>query len=502
MALELPGWLVTAFNVVGLPWPGIDEDQLRAWATSVRGFATEITDSSARTHQSVAVLAEDSQSSFTDSLAARWEHHNQLIADLHGPIDDFAEALDVAADVVVAQKYAVIAAATTLAGEFVATQIGAFFTFGADEAAVPAEVALTREAVKFALEYLENELLGKLIGMAAQGVSDQVKGFLANLLDDAFPVAMEVQSLKISYDRLQRTADSVHGDATRTEETGERTYRENVSRNIEDSSEGGDDGGDGGRFAAVVQAVEQGLLDVAVDLFRSLPTAIFKSQSETSGILMKAVDDLKGKDDNLAHDVPREKPGNVAKIKSVPAFWRLPEDERVRVLRKAPATEVQAVLKDLPPGEQAAVLENAPLETQLAVLKTLPKAQRRVVFARLPPDAQLEILRTNENPTRSDLFNEALPEVDSDAIGGVATGAQNIPKLFERPPTSSHTAQPVSSHPTIEAQPHAALGAADIVTGALGAAAFVQAIRLWFKRGGHFFPPTTKDWSTFDPSNH
>ena len=61
MALELPGWLVTAFYVIGLPWPGIDEDQLRAWAQSVREFADDTTSSSAQTRQGVAELSTSSQ---------------------------------------------------------------------------------------------------------------------------------------------------------------------------------------------------------------------------------------------------------------------------------------------------------------------------------------------------------------------------------------------------------------------------------------------------------
>jgi hypothetical protein len=42
VALELPGWVVIAFNYAGLPWPGIDEDELRAWADSVRRLEGEM----------------------------------------------------------------------------------------------------------------------------------------------------------------------------------------------------------------------------------------------------------------------------------------------------------------------------------------------------------------------------------------------------------------------------------------------------------------------------
>ena len=140
----------------------------------------------------------------------------------------FADALDAAADVVVAQKYAVIGAAAALAGEFVGTQIGAVFTLGADEAALPEEVGLTREAVKLALNYLEGELMGKLIGIAVQDITAHLSRTLASLLNVGMPVAMEAQSLRMSYSELRNTAQKISGHATETEDTGDSAYRENA----------------------------------------------------------------------------------------------------------------------------------------------------------------------------------------------------------------------------------------------------------------------------------
>lgn len=296
MSLELPDWLVTAFNVLGLPWPGIDEDQLRAWATSLRRFANEVTDSSGKTHQTIAALADDSQSSFTDALAEKWEHHNKLLAELHGPMDDFAEALDVAADVVVAQKYAVIAAASAMAAEFVSTQIGAFFTFGADEAAVPFEIATTREAVKFAWEVISQELMQKLMGYGAQKISGSVNSFLSNLMNDALGVQMEVQGLKVSYDRLNKDADSIRSQADETDDAGKRAYGENAERDLQDSSEGSDSEG---MMSAIIKGLELGLKDIAISVFQHLPSVIMKAQEDDANLLGKYAEAMKGVDDGL-----------------------------------------------------------------------------------------------------------------------------------------------------------------------------------------------------------
>ena len=303
MALELPGWVVIAFNYAGLPWPGIDEDELREWAASVRTFAGNITGNSARTHQVVAGLADSSQSSFTSTLAARWEHHNQLIADLHEPLNVFADALDVAADVVVAQKLVVIGAAVAFATEFAATQVGAFLTLGADEAALPEEIISTREIIDFAIEELKGALIGELVNGAVQEISDHINSFIGNLLTGGLQVVTEYQSLKISYSALRETAQSIRGQADETQQTGDTAYAENANRDIEDPGEA--ESTDGG-WAAVVQAVKQALLDLALSLFKSLPQVILRAQEDAVEDLGNAAEIVSGADRTAGQDAPHD----------------------------------------------------------------------------------------------------------------------------------------------------------------------------------------------------
>ncbi|HXP56474.1 MAG TPA: hypothetical protein VN847_16025, partial [Streptosporangiaceae bacterium] len=130
MSLELPGWVADAFNSIGLPWPGIDEDQLRAWAQDLRQYATATDALSSHSKSAVAAIVAGNESSFARTLAAQWGFYRDVIADARGPMEDFAGALDMAADAVVAQKVVVIGAAVALAGEVIATQGEALFTFG------------------------------------------------------------------------------------------------------------------------------------------------------------------------------------------------------------------------------------------------------------------------------------------------------------------------------------------------------------------------------------
>src|SRR6202012_4682939 len=98
VSLELPGWVADAFNLVGLPWPGIDEDQLRGWAQDLRQYAAEISALSGRSRSAVHAIAAGNESAFARTLASQWEHYHAVISDARAPMEVFASALEVAAD--------------------------------------------------------------------------------------------------------------------------------------------------------------------------------------------------------------------------------------------------------------------------------------------------------------------------------------------------------------------------------------------------------------------
>jgi hypothetical protein len=268
----------------------------------VRGFADGITSTSGRTQATVSELAEGSDAGFTDALAARWERRSGLVADLRGPLGDFADGLDAAADAVVAQKLACITALGILAAELTEDAVGAFFTFGLNALAAIPEVLTTREAVKLALEYVEAEIMGHVINGVATDVADNLSHFLATFLDDALPVAMEVQSLRVSYSALRGAASSMDGQAAETEETGQAAYGANADRDItDDSPDGGD--GDGGGFAAVVTALEAALYRICVLLFRDLPAMLAGAIRDDATSLRTAVTVLQDTDETVAQDI-------------------------------------------------------------------------------------------------------------------------------------------------------------------------------------------------------
>ena len=302
MSVELPGDVVFVLNELGLPWPGIDEDELRAWAQGVRNFANGMTDSSARTRQTASGLADSSQSSFLNGLSEYWDQRHQLVADLHSPLDAFADALDVAADVVEAQKYAVIAAAGALITEGVVSMVGAVFTFGLSEAANLAAIAVARKAVQASLDYLAAKLFGDLVNGAMREVSDHAGSFVANFLDGTMHVGMEILTLKMSYNLVSEAASTVRGHSSETDSVGETAYRTNLNRDIEDNRGSGYHAG----LAMAIQAVEQGLRDIARAVFQAVSAAFAKAQA----FISQALDDfsarIEAEDEELGAGVPPE----------------------------------------------------------------------------------------------------------------------------------------------------------------------------------------------------
>lgn len=298
MSIELPGWVVDAFYFVGLPWPGVDEDQLRGWGSDLREFAEEITAISGLSNSAVGELAHTHQSAFLATIAGNWEHHHDTIMAMREPMRAFADALDVAAYAVEVQKGAVITAAGVLAGAVLATQGEALVTFGLAEAEVPLEVSAAKLAIKFALQELENALLGELINKAADEVSTHISGTVAKLLVGGVGVVGETYALKTDTKAIRGLAGTLRTHARHTEEISGEAHRRTANRKLETDSPGGK--------WHVVEVLEAALLSIAGDLFRKLPGTLFQVMEKSEEDLAAAADRLDQVDADLAADAPKE----------------------------------------------------------------------------------------------------------------------------------------------------------------------------------------------------
>lgn len=330
---------VDALNFIGLPWPAINEDELHGWAKDIRAFAAEITQISKLNHTAVLGLKNGNQSAFVKTLAANWDRHHSEIMDLRPVLDAFADALDVVADGVLAQKIVVSGAVVALALEVIATQGEAIFTLGLAEGELPIEVALTKEAVKFALQELENQIIGYLINQVADEVSQKISQSTAKMLMGGGTAAFEAVSLTVDLDTLNSLAGTVRKNKIRTEDTSIAAKRKTNSREIETQETGG-------RWH-VVEVLIAALKSIAEDMFAKLPGTLHTALDDLEKDLTKAVAELKQADAELADHVPEPHAEGLNAIGgAAPAAAAIPGIKLLDEAGKPPETPIYHMADD------------------------------------------------------------------------------------------------------------------------------------------------------------
>jgi hypothetical protein len=179
---DLPLPVVNFLNVIGVPWPYINEDQVTQFATLTRQFGTAVQTTHADAAGKVSAIASAHQAASTQKMANGWQKlSDQHVTEILDGCEVLAAALDAAAGYIVAQKAAAIAELIGMAAAFVADQAAAFVTFGASEAALP----LIEEAANKLMESLINDLvqyvIGEVVEAAAKPLFAKVEAMLSGL---------------------------------------------------------------------------------------------------------------------------------------------------------------------------------------------------------------------------------------------------------------------------------------------------------------------------------
>jgi hypothetical protein len=179
---DLPLPVVTFLNVIGVPWPYIDEDVLVEFASLTRRFAQAVATTHDDATRAVEGIALAHQSVSTDAMSSGWgrmteEHVRELVDGCHV----LASALDVAAGYIVAQKAEAIAVLVGLAGAFIADQAAAVATAGIAEAAVPLLIAGAQRVVKSLVMDLQQHVVGEVIEAAAKPLMARVEAAMSGL---------------------------------------------------------------------------------------------------------------------------------------------------------------------------------------------------------------------------------------------------------------------------------------------------------------------------------
>jgi uncharacterized protein YukE len=179
LAIELPTEVEQFLQFIGINFPMVNEDAVRAMAQHVREFSDNV----AGTHQdatnTIDQMGQGYQGASYDALVQKWaEKSNAHMTELHDACNVVATALDVGADFIVAQKVAAIAELIAMAAAFVADQAAAVATFGLAEAAL----ALIEEGAKKLVEFLEQQLVQYVIGEILEAAIKPLSGVIENAL--------------------------------------------------------------------------------------------------------------------------------------------------------------------------------------------------------------------------------------------------------------------------------------------------------------------------------
>jgi hypothetical protein len=179
---DLPLPVVNFLNVIGVPWPYIDEDTVSQFAALTRDFAQAVETTHQDAGRAVAGIAQAHQGASTEAMSSGWaqmssKHVYEVVDGCHL----LADALDVAAGYIVAQKAEAVAILIGMAAAFVADQAAAVATFGIAEVAVPLLIEGAERLVKSLVMDLEQHIVGQVIEAAAKPLFAKVEAAMAGL---------------------------------------------------------------------------------------------------------------------------------------------------------------------------------------------------------------------------------------------------------------------------------------------------------------------------------
>jgi hypothetical protein len=179
---DLPLPVITLLNAIGVPWPYLNEDTLAEFAILVRGFQSSIEGHHVESSQAVAAITRAHQSASTEAMHSGWTSlTSRHVTELVTGCAVLADALDVAAGYIVAQKAEAIAVLAGLAAGFVADQAAAVVTFGLAEAAAAAIVAGAEAVVRSLAADIEQHIIGNVVTAAAHPLFAKVEEALSGL---------------------------------------------------------------------------------------------------------------------------------------------------------------------------------------------------------------------------------------------------------------------------------------------------------------------------------
>jgi uncharacterized protein YukE len=188
VAIELPSEVAFFLNVMGVPYPDVNEDDVRALAQHVRTFSDSVASTHAAATGTIKELGSAWSGESYEALVAAWARMSATnMADLDQACKVLATALSVAADVITAVKVAVLAELAALAASYAVVLV----TPGAG-----AFTVAVREVTRRLCNGMEEMLLGyiaaEVISKAIEPLEDTINRFINGTVYDAAQHALGV----------------------------------------------------------------------------------------------------------------------------------------------------------------------------------------------------------------------------------------------------------------------------------------------------------------------
>ncbi|XQE90469.1 nucleic acid/nucleotide deaminase domain-containing protein [Streptomyces microflavus] len=223
MGKQLPDDLVEVLNLIGIDWPQIDEDEVKASAKDYRNLADGIRDAVKEGNNACShIVAGKSKGETVTAIDRRWgKLTTRDLSTFAKGCDTLADALDDCADLVLGCKIAIIAKLSATAAAAGAGVVGMFFTVGLSgllsAAAIAAARLIIQELIDTAVERITSivteKIEGKILAELEKLFTDRLGGGSTYDVMASGSSAM-AQDLVIEFDEFERSASDYQKTAT------------------------------------------------------------------------------------------------------------------------------------------------------------------------------------------------------------------------------------------------------------------------------------------------
>ncbi|WP_067566595.1 WXG100-like domain-containing protein [Nocardia acidivorans] len=217
MAIEIPHEVALFLNFAGVPYPDINEDQVRELATHVGNFAAKVRG----THEAATGAIKEMNGVWSgysyEQLLTVWARMSVThMAELDRACKVVAAALNAAAEVIVVTKVAVLSELAAMASTYLAAMAGTFATGGLSAVAAQSLPVMANKLLSVMeqalIAYILAEVLGKAIEPLSHIIERMVSGALRHAVVDMLdlpsaPSSSAALPMRIEPDEVLRYAD-------------------------------------------------------------------------------------------------------------------------------------------------------------------------------------------------------------------------------------------------------------------------------------------------------